>query len=359
MPRTARPAALAELADFLGCPLEGADGSEKPIGGFASIVQAKEDELVFVRDEKHLASLQESRARAVIAPSGFDVGTRIVLRSARPGFDFNRLIAEFAPLVRPPAGIAKGAVVDPSARVDVTAVVDAGAIIGPRSEVGARTVISSGVVLGANVRVGADCHLHVGALLREETWIGDRVVLQPGVVLGGDGFGLLEGDDGRPVAMAQRGRVVLEDDVEIGAQTTVDRGTLDETRIRRGAKIDNLVQIAHNCDIGPNAVIVAQAGLAGGTVVGAGAVVMAQAGSAGHLRIGEGALVGARAGLHRDVADGARVFGSPQMEERTWHRVTAALKRLPDLLRRVRRLEKSIGEGAGAGGSSGRDSGES
>jgi UDP-3-O-[3-hydroxymyristoyl] glucosamine N-acyltransferase len=156
--------------------------------------------------------------------------------------------------------------------------------------------------------------------------------------------------------MAQRGRVIVEDDVEIGANSTVDRATLDVTRIRRGAKIDNLVQIAHNCEIGEGALIVAQTGLAGGTIVGNGAIVMAQAGSAGHLRIGERAFVAARAGLHHDVPDGGRVFGSPQMEERTWHRVTAALKKLPELLRRVRRLESALENRSGEADASGGDS---
>jgi UDP-3-O-[3-hydroxymyristoyl] glucosamine N-acyltransferase len=131
--------------------------------------------------------------------------------------------------------------------------------------------------------------------------------------------------------------------VEIGANTTVDRATLTETRIRRAAKIDNLVQIAHNCDIGENAVIVAQTGLSGSTVVGNGAIVMAQAGSAGHLKIGDGAFVGARAGLHKDVPHGGRVWGAPQMEERSWHRSIAAFARLPEMLRRLRAVERVLG----------------
>jgi UDP-3-O-[3-hydroxymyristoyl] glucosamine N-acyltransferase len=210
-----------------------------------------------------------------------------------------------------------------------------------------------------NVELGSDCWIHSGAVLREGTRVGDRVVLQPGVVLGSDGFGYVPDEAGRPVAMAQRGCVVIEDDVEIGANTTVDRATLDETRIRRGAKIDNLVQIAHNCDVGEDVLIVAQSGLSGGTIVGRGAIVMAQAGTTGHLRIGERAFVGARAGLHHDVPDGARVFGSPATEERAWHRSVSALKRLPDLLRRVRRLERAretdSGDGSTSGGDSGRD----
>ena len=141
----------------------------------------------------------------------------------------------------------------------------------------------------------------------------------------------------------QVGCVVIEDDVEIGANSTVDRATLSETRIRRGAKIDNLVQIAHNCDVGENVIIAGQVGLSGGTVVARGAMLMGQVGSAGHLRIGERAFVGARTGLHRDVPDGAKVWGTPQQEERQWHRSVVALARLPDFLRRLRVIERKLG----------------
>jgi UDP-3-O-[3-hydroxymyristoyl] glucosamine N-acyltransferase len=338
---------LAELGTLLGCPVEGDESLE--ISGFASLGQAKADELVFLRDAAHATALQASQARALVALPGVDVDGRTALRSLHPAHDFSRLIREFAPTARPPEGIAVGAHVDSTAVVDSTASIETGAVVGPGCRVGARSVVAANVTLVANVELGSDCWVHAGAVLREDTRVGDRVVLQPGVVLGADGFGYVPDETGRPVAMAQRGRVVVEDDVEIGANTTVDRATLDETRIRRGAKIDNLVQIAHNCDIGEDALIVAQTGLSGGTVVGRGAIVMAQAGSTGHLRIGEGAFIGARAGLHHDVPDGARVFGSPATEELVWHRSVSALKRLPELLRRVRRLERSKDANGGEG----------
>jgi UDP-3-O-[3-hydroxymyristoyl] glucosamine N-acyltransferase len=336
------------LAAHLGCRVEGDESFE--ISGFASLDHAKADELVFMRDATHSRALESSAARAVVVPPGVEVGERIALRSPRPGHDFSRLIRAFAPSWRPPVGIARGANVDATAIIDPTASIEPGARIGPDCRVGARTVVAANACLVAHVTVGQDCWIHSGAVLREDTRVGDRVILQPGVVLGGDGFGYQPDDAGRPVAIVHRGCVVIEDDVEIGANSTVDRATLDETRIRRGAKIDNLVQIAHNCDIGEDAMIVAQSGLSGGTVVGRGAMIMAQAGSAGHLRIGDRAFVGARAGLHRDVADGARVYGSPAVEEQGWHRTVAALKRLPELLRRVRRLERTL---------SGRSGGES
>ena len=341
MPRTAGPVRLERLARTIGCEVEGDASLE--IRGFASLAQAGADDLVFVRDRAHLAALAASRARAVVAPPGLDVHGRSALRSPRPAHDFSRLMQRFLPADRPAAGIAAGALVDPGADIDPTAAIEPGARIGPGSRVGARSVVAANATLGARVRIGADCWIHSGSVVREDCELGDRVVLQPGVVVGSDGFGLVADEAGRPVAMAHRGRVVIEDDVEIGANSTIDRATLDETRIRRGAKLDNLVQIAHNCDIGENALIVAQSGLSGGTIVGPGAIVMAQAGTTGHLRIGARAFVGARAGLHRDVGDGERVFGSPAMEERTWHRAMAALRRLPELVRRVRRLERQLG----------------
>lgn len=345
MPRAPRSHRLSELAAFLDAAFEG-DG-EAEIAGYASLREAEADELVFVRDAGRAAGLSVSAARAVLAPPGVETGGRPTIRSDRPAADFSRLIEAFAPRWRPAEGVAPGAHVDPGAEVDPSASIEPGARVGPACRVGARTVVGAGAVLVADVHVGEDGWLHAGAILREGTRVGDRVVLQPGVVLGGDGFGYVPDALGRPVAMAQRGRVVIEDDVEIGANTTVDRATLDETRIRRGAKIDNQVQIAHNCDIGEDVLIAAQSGLSGGTVVGARAILMARCATTGHLRIGEGAFLAANTGVHHDVRPGARLFGAPAMEERGWHRTVAALKRLPELLKRVRRLERLAEDGRG------------
>ena len=375
MPRSLRPIRLAELAAFLcensgsastpGSPvaaepfIEGEPSIE--VGGFGSLAHALSDELVFVRDASHLVALRNSAACAVITSRGIEVGDRPVLRSAQPAHDFSRLVEAFAPRRRPAAGIEEGALVDASAFIDPTASIEAGARIGPGCRVGARTVVAANATLVADVEVGEDGWIHSGAVLREDTRVGNRVVLQPGVVLGGDGFGYVPDAAGRPVAMAQRGCVVLEDDVEVGANTTIDRATLDETRIRRGAKIDNQVQIAHNCEIGEEAMIVAQTGLAGGTRVGRRAIVMAGVGTTGHLKIGEGAFIAARSGLHNDVPAGARMYGAPATEEYSWHRTVAALRRLPELLKRVRRLERQLApssdRGAGSGDASGGDSG--
>jgi UDP-3-O-[3-hydroxymyristoyl] glucosamine N-acyltransferase len=342
---------LRELASYLGREFAG-DG-EFVIRGVAPLEQAGAEDLSFVRSERWAKRLEESRAGACIVPLGLEAGARPVIHSPHPGLDFARAVGTLLPMAKPPPGVHPSAVVDPEAEIHPEASIGARAVVGKGSRVGARTILYPNVTFYADVTIGEDCVVHSGVIVGEGTQIGDRVLLQPGVVLGGDGFGYAFDEKGGLEKIPQVGRVVLEDDVEIGANTTVDRATLGETRIRRGAKIDNLVMVAHNCDVGEGVVIVGQAGLAGSTVVERGAMLMAQMGSAGHLRIGARAFVGARAGLHKDVAPGARVWGAPQLPERTFHRAMAALTRLPDALRRLRAVEKRLGleraEGAGEG----------
>jgi UDP-3-O-[3-hydroxymyristoyl] glucosamine N-acyltransferase len=235
------------------------------------------------------------------------------------------------------------AVVSPCARLDPTASVGALCSVGARAVIGARSRLAAGVVLYEDAEVGVDCVLHAHCVLREGTRLGDRVVLHPGVVLGADGFAYVGNERAELEKVPQLGRVVIEDDVEIGAHSAVDRGSLGETRIGRGSKIDNLVQIGHNCRLAENVIVVSQAGLAGSTRVERGAIVMAQAGAAGHLTIGAGALVGPQAGVRKDVEPGARVYGSPARGRSVHYRLMAALPRLPQLLRRVRAIERRLG----------------
>jgi UDP-3-O-[3-hydroxymyristoyl] glucosamine N-acyltransferase len=332
---------LRELASYLGREFAG-DG-ELIIRGVAPLEQAGAEDLSFVRSERWAKLLEESRAGACIVPLGLKTGARPVILSPHPGLDFARAVGTLLPMAKPPAGVHPTAVVDPGAGLHPEASIGAHAVVGPGCRIGARTVLYPNVTLYADVTIGEDCIVHSGVILGEGTQIADRVLLQPGVVLGGDGFGYAFDEKGQLEKVPQVGRVVLEDDVEIGANTTVDRAALGETRIRRGAKIDNLVMIAHNCDIGEGVVIVGQAGLAGSTVVEPGAMLMAQMGAGGHLRIGARAFVGARAGIHKDVPAGARVWGAPQLPERTFHRAMAALRRLPEALRRLRVVEKRLG----------------
>jgi UDP-3-O-[3-hydroxymyristoyl] glucosamine N-acyltransferase len=271
------------------------------------------------------------------------VGDRPAIRSADPGLDFSRAVRWIVPEAPARPGIHPTAAVAEDARVDALASVGPHCAVGGGASIGPRSVLFAGVCVYERASIGADCRVHSGCVVGESAVVGDRVILHPGVVLGADGFGYVGDGAGGLAKVPQVGRVVVEDDVEIGAGTTVDRGTLGDTCIGRGTKIDNLVQIGHNCTIGEQVIIVAQVGLAGSTTVERGAVIMGQAGAAGHLTIGAGAVVGPQSGLHKDVPAGARVLGSPQREERGFHRAMAALARLPGLLQRVRAIERRLG----------------
>ncbi len=314
------------------------------IEGVASLERAGAGDLAHCRTARHLEAARSSGAAAFVAPPGLDIDERPTLRSARPDLDFARLVRWLTQAADTVAFPDSNRPVAADARIDPTARLGPGCAVGARSKVGPRSVLHAGVVLYADVEVGADCEIHSGVVVREGTRIGDRVVLHPGAVLGADGFGYTGDEAGQLFKIPQVGIVVVEDDVEIGASSTVDRATLDETRIRRGARIDNLVQIAHNCDIGEGAILAGQVGLSGSVRVGAGAALMGQVGVADHVEIGAGAFVAARSGVARDVAPGARVFGAPAAEERAWHRMVAALPRLPEALRRLRRIERLLAD---------------
>jgi UDP-3-O-[3-hydroxymyristoyl] glucosamine N-acyltransferase len=335
------PIRFRELASRLGRPWEG-DG-DVWIRGVASLEEAGPEDLAFARSPRFAEALARSRAGGVVVSEGLEVGGRPLIRSPNPGLDFARAVRIVLPRVPPEPGVHPSAWVAPDAQLDPGASVGPFCVVGARSRIGPGSVLRAHVTLYEDVRIGADCELHAGVVLCEGTGLGDRVVLQPGVVLGADGFGYLRDEQGRAQAVPHVGRVVIEDDVEIGVHSVVDRSTLGETRIRRGAKIDNLVCIAHNCDVGEDVFIVAQSGLAGSTIVERGAILMAQVGASGHLTIGKNAFVGARGGVHKDVPPGVRVWGTPQMEERRWHRAMAALARLPDALRRLRAVERRLG----------------
>ena len=332
---------LRELAAELGRELEG-DG-ELWIDGVAALESAGPRNLAYARSERFAAAARASGAAALIAPPGLDTGGRPAIRSLNPGLDFARAARRLAPATAHEPGVHATACVDPTARVDPSAALGAGCVVGARSRVGPRSLLFARATLYADVEVGAECVIHAGCVLREGTRIGDRVVLQPGVVLGSDGFGYAMDEEGRLEALPRLGCVVVEDDVEIGAHTAVDRGTLGETRIKRGAKLDNLVQVGHNVEIGENAVVVAQAGIAGSTRLGRSALVMAQAGIADHLRIGARAFVGPKSGVHGDVGDGERVMGYPHRELGAFRRIWASLALLPGMVRRLRAVERRLG----------------
>jgi UDP-3-O-[3-hydroxymyristoyl] glucosamine N-acyltransferase len=335
---------LGDLAERLGLELEGDASLE--IAGVASLEGAGPSDLSFIRSDSFAPVLEASRAGAVIALAGIEVRGRPALRSEDPSRDFYRAAAILVPEPAPEVGVHPSAVVAPDAKVDDTASVAAGCVVGAGARVGPRTQLRAGVVLGDAVEIGADCVLHPRVVVAAASTLGNRVILQPGVVIGSEGFGYVGDGEGGLRKAHNLGRVVVEDDVEIGANSTVDRGTLGDTRIGRGTKIDNLVQIGHNCQIGERVVIVAQVGVSGSTEVGTGSALLGQAGVAGHLKIGENAVVGPQCGVHKDVPAGTRVFGFPQRPELRWHRESAALRYLPRLLRRVKALEGRVGFGS-------------
>lgn len=332
---------VSDLADQLGCPFEG-DGDQS-VSRVASLADGGPEALGFVRSEKLQSDLQASAIGAVIAPPGVDAGGRPVIRSGNPGLHFARAIALISPPSRPEPGIHPTAQVDPSAEVDAKASVGSHCSVGARSRVGPGTVLHPNVSVYADVVVGRDCTLHARVVLREGTRLGDRVVLQPGVVLGADGFGYVFDEAGGWQHIPHTGGVVIGDDVEIGANSTIDRSMLGDTRIGQGTKIDNLVMVGHNCEIGEHAIVAAQVGMAGSSTVERRVVMMGQAALAGHLTVGEGAFVGGRAAVHGDVPAATRVWGTPHLEERRWFRATAVFAKLPELVKRIRAIEKHLG----------------
>jgi len=339
---------LGDLARELGREVEG--DADAWVTGVAALEQAGPDDLAYARSPRFAQALRASRAGALIAPPELDAGGRPTIRSPNPGLDFARAARRLAPPGAPQPGVHASACIDPTARVDPSASLGPGCSVGARSRVGARSVLHARVALYEDVEIGVDCVLHAGCVLREGTTLGDRVVLQPGAVLGSDGFGYAMDAAGTLEPLPRLGRVVVEDDVEIGANTTVDRGSLGETRIGRGAKLDNLVQVAHNVSIGENAVVVAQVGIAGSAAIGPGALLLGQAGIADHVRIGARAFVGPKSGVRGNLGEGERAMGSPHRELGAFRRIWAAQARLPSLLRRVRALERRLGLGPREGG---------
>jgi UDP-3-O-[3-hydroxymyristoyl] glucosamine N-acyltransferase len=332
---------LRELAERLGCELKGDGGVD--VSRVAGIESAGPGELTFVANRKYLARLADTRAAAVIVSPGVEAALpRLV--SQNPYLAYARAVALLHAEARPPAGIHETASVDPSASLGEGVHVGPYAVVGARARVGQRSVIHAHAVLYPEVAIGADCLIHSSVQIRERCRLGDRVIVQNGAVIGGDGFGFAKDEQGRYHKIPQVGIVVIEDDVEIGALTAIDRAALAETRIGRGTKIDNLVQVGHSVTIGSDSVLAGQVGIAGSAKVGSGVTLAGQVGVVGHLEIGDGAIVTAQSGVPGDVAPGAVLSGSPVLENKAWLKSIAVFGRLPELQRRVRELERQIGE---------------
>lgn len=338
---------LGELAARLGCRLQGDESAE--IRGVAGIELARAGELTFLSNPKYSPELSRTLASAVIVDEKVTVERApgappiAVLRSQNPYFDFARAVELFSSPVTYPPGIHATAVVAKGAKLGTGAHIGPHCFIDEGVEIGQRAVLHSLVTIYRNTRIGDDFFAHSQTVVREGCSIGNRVILQNGVVIGGDGFGFAKRSDGRWQKILQNAPVVIEDDVEIQSNACVDRATVGETRIRRGAKIDDLVLVGHACDVGQDSILCGQVGLAGSTRVGNRCILAGQVGSSGHIDIGDNAVATAQAGLHTDVPPGTMWSGSPAVENKLYLKVSAALKRLPEIQKIVRRLSEELG----------------
>jgi len=329
---------LTDIAARLDCVLKG-DGDTN-ITAVVGIEEAKPGNLTFVSNPKYAAKARTTQASAVIVAHDFPEIEVATLRSSNPYLTFARAVELFYQPPQPSRGI------DPTARVAPSAKIGSGASVAPYVvieddvEIGRNCTLYPFVHISRGARIGDDFKAYAHVSVREFCRIGNRVILQDGAKIGTDGYGYAKKDDGSYYKIVQSGLVVLEDDVEVGANATLDRGTIGETRVRRGAKIDNLVQIGHASDVGENTLLCAQVGLAGSSKIGNNVILTGQVGVAGHLEIGDGVIATAQTGIPNSIEAGKVVSGYPAIDNKMWLKSSAVFKRLPELLKRIEALEK-------------------
>jgi UDP-3-O-[3-hydroxymyristoyl] glucosamine N-acyltransferase len=332
---------VGELAKRLGLELRGDPQAE--IAGPAPIESAGPGTITFVGDAKYAAYLEKIEAACVIVKREMAGSVRgNALISANPYVDFSRAMEVFFPPYRPEAVIDRSATIAPDAEIGAGTSIGANTVIGRGVKIGERAVIYPNVTIYPEVTIGDDFQCHSGVSIRERTTIGAGVMVHNGAVIGADGFGYVM-QPGGYLKIPQTGIVVIEDEVEIGANATIDRAAMGITIIRRGTKLDNLVHIGHNCDIGEHGSLSAQTGISGSVKIGEWCVMGGQVGSAGHLTIGRRVRVAAQSGIPNDVPDDATIGGYPAIEMRKWRRLVAAAPRLPEILKRLRAVEAKIG----------------
>ena len=333
---------LHQIADALGCRLAG-DG-EVEIHGVAGMEHATAGQLTFLANPKYAPKVKHTKASAILVSEAVQGLEIACLVSANPYLDFARALGLFYQPPQPAPGVHPMAYVAASATLGENCSIGPFAVVGERVRIGRNAVLHPHVVIYEGAEIGDDFLAHSHAAVREFCRVGDRVTLQNGVVVGGDGFGFARRADGVQVKIVQSGVTILEDDVEIQTLTSIDRATVGETRVRRGAKIDSLVQVGHACTVGEDNIICAQTGLAGSTVLERNVVLAGQVGSSGHLTVHEGAVVYAQSGIGGDVEKGGRISGSPAFGASEWLRAVTAFQKLPELLKSVRDLKKKVDE---------------
>ncbi|HYG24983.1 MAG TPA: UDP-3-O-(3-hydroxymyristoyl)glucosamine N-acyltransferase [Verrucomicrobiae bacterium] len=310
------------------------------LAGFAPADRAQAGDLTFAENGEYLARAEQSAASAIIVDADVS-SSKVLIRVPHARIAFARVLALFFPEPVLPGGIHPTAVIASTARVDPSAHIGPHCVVGDQVKIGARTLLQSGIHVGADSQIGEDVNIFPNVSIYPRTEIGNRVRIHSGTVIGSDGFGYVQ-DNGIHRKVPQIGNVIIRDDVEIGANVTVDRGALGPTIIGKGSKIDNLVQIAHNVVLGDGCLLIAQVGIAGSTKVGNYAVIAGQAGIAGHLRLGNRIQVAAQSGVMNHIPDGEKWLGSPAQPDRQTKRQMIAVQHLPELLRRVAELEKQL-----------------
>lgn len=333
------PFTAAQIAEKLKGEVIG-DGSIE-ITGLAPADRARAGDLTFAENAAYFAAAQQSQAAAILVPELFAPSNKVLIRVANPRIALARVMPIFFPPEVHPPGIHPSAVIAGSAQVDPSAHIGPGCIVGPGVKLGARAVLMGNNDLGAGCEVGEDVCLFPNVVLYRGTRLGKRVVIHAGTVIGSDGFGYVL-DEGRHRKILHLGNVIIGDDVEIGANAAIDRGALGATIIGEGTKIDNLVHIAHNVVIGRHCMIMGQVGFAGSTHLGDYVVIASQSGIADHLKLGNQVIIGAKSGVMRDVPDGSRILGIPALPDRQAKRQVIAIQQLPDLIHRMRELEKQV-----------------
>jgi UDP-3-O-[3-hydroxymyristoyl] glucosamine N-acyltransferase len=333
---------LGQLAEVLGATVAG--NAQIPIRGVATIEAARPGEITFLANLKYAPKVKSTRASAIIASGAVDGVDAATLVSKNPYYDFARTLELYYQPPKPALGIHPAAAIAASASIGPNASIGPYAVVGENTTIGANAVLYAHAVIYPGCTIGDDFTAHSHVSVREYCRIGNRVTLHNSVVIGGDGFGFAKDNEGHQHKIVQSGITVLEDDVEVQTLTSVDRATLGETRVKRGAKIDSLCQIGHACVVGEDNIICAQTGLAGSTILKENVIMAGQTGSSGHLTVHKNAIVWAQAGLGHDVPEGGIVSGSPAFDSRDWLRATSAFTRLPELLRTVRALERRLAE---------------
>lgn len=341
---------VGEIASWLNGEIVGDKNIE--ISRVARIEDAGAGDLTFLANPKYERHLATTRAAAVLVSKNQDLraytdhGSATFIKVDDPYVGFLRVLDRLTPKVDPfPEGIHPTAVVAQSAHVGRNVVIGAYTVIDDGAAIGDNTKISHGCIIGRNAQVGSACFLYPRVTVYHQCRIGDRVTIHSGTVVGSDGFGFAPKPDGTYEKIPQLGIVVIEDDVEIGSNCSIDRATIGETIIRRGVKIDNLVQIGHNCTVGENTVIAAQTGLAGSTKIGKHVMVGGQVGFAGHIEIADNSIIMAQSGVTKSVTKpGETYFGYPAKEIKKAHRIEAALRSLPELIQEVRELQQRVAQ---------------